>query len=574
MTRFFGNRARPACWAVVSLGMFFLAGVRAEAAENEGQADLDHATEVKLGAESLDDLNLVINLSQSAINRGLDATNTDFAKKLLASTLIQRATALCKPIFDQNPPDVRWNRLRQAALIDLERANKNDSSSPEAYYLISRLNSLPGGNRKQALEAAGEAIKLAGSDDRVRAKSLVLRANLTDDKDKQLADYNEALKLEPNEAESLRARGVYYLLQDKPELALKDLEAAVKADPKQVDSFEAEGLVLTILKKYDEAIAAFDKVIELAPEASVAYLHRARARFAKGDAKKALEDLNKAAEMDSDNAGVLLLRARVHQQLGDVKEAQADIEDALKDHPGASQAVGLQAILAAGNGDFQQAINDVQELRKIAPDNVQLTLQLASVYTLAKQFRHAIETYNDVLTADNKNFAGYRGRGDAYLSIGKQAEALSNYEEALKLEPEDTGILNNLAWVLCTSPDDKLRDGKRAIELAKKACDLTENKQAHILSTMAAAYAETGDWENAIKWSKMAVEAGAPDVKAELEKELKSYEDKKPTRELQNEPEDGKPAKTDEAKPAETKPDDKSAKPDDKPAKPDDKPAK
>jgi tetratricopeptide (TPR) repeat protein len=554
--------------------MFFLAGVRAEAAENEGQADLDHATEVKLGAESLDDLNLVINLSQSAINRGLDATNTDFAKKLLASTLIQRATALCKPIFDQNPPDVRWNRLRQAALIDLERANKNDSSSPEAYYLISRLNSLPGGNRKQALEAAGEAIKLAGSDDRVRAKSLVLRANLTDDKDKQLADYNEALKLEPNEAESLRARGVYYLLQDKPELALKDLEAAVKADPKQVDSFEAEGLVLTILKKYDEAIAAFDKVIELAPEASVAYLHRARARFAKGDAKKALEDLNKAAEMDSDNAGVLLLRARVHQQLGDVKEAQADIEDALKDHPGASQAVGLQAILAAGNGDFQQAINDVQELRKIAPDNVQLTLQLASVYTLAKQFRHAIETYNDVLTADNKNFAGYRGRGDAYLSIGKQAEALSNYEEALKLEPEDTGILNNLAWVLCTSPDDKLRDGKRAIELAKKACDLTENKQAHILSTMAAAYAETGDWENAIKWSKMAVEAGAPDVKAELEKELKSYEDKKPTRELQNEPEDGKPAKTDEAKPAETKPDDKSAKPDDKPAKPDDKPAK
>src|SRR5437879_5719845 len=60
---------------------------RLSAADNEGQADLDRATEVKLTAESIDDLNLVINLAQGALNRGLDATNTDFAKKLLASTL-------------------------------------------------------------------------------------------------------------------------------------------------------------------------------------------------------------------------------------------------------------------------------------------------------------------------------------------------------------------------------------------------------------------------------------------------------------------------------------------------------
>ena len=92
------------------------------------------------------------------------------------------------------------------------------------------------------------------------------------------------------------------------------------------------------------------------------------------------------------------------------------------------------------------------------------------------------------------------------MSLGKQAEAIADYEAALKLEPKNSGVLNNLAWVLATSPDDKLRNGKRAIELAKQACEVTEYKQAHILSTLAAGYAETGDFDTAINWSKKAVE--------------------------------------------------------------------
>ena len=96
-------------------------------------------------------------------------------------------------------------------------------------------------------------------------------------------------------------------------------------------------------------------------------------------------------------------------------------------------------------------------------------------------------------------------------------------------------MLNNFAWVLATSPDDKLRDGKRAVQLATKACEVTKHKKAHILSTLAAAYAETGDFATALKWSQKAVELGVEkkEVDDQLKQELESYKKKKPWRERQ-----------------------------------------
>ena len=88
---------------------------------------------------------------------------------------------------------------------------------------------------------------------------------------------------------------------------------------------------------------------------------------------------------------------------------------------------------------------------------------------------------------------------------------------------------------MATSPDEAIRDGKRAIDLAKKACEGTTWKQPHIISTLAAGYAETGDFAEARKYSKQAVESegSSPEVKTQLQGELASYESEKPWRERQ-----------------------------------------
>ena len=118
-------------------------------------------------------------------------------------------------------------------------------------------------------------------------------------------------------------------------------------------------------------------------------------------------------------------------------------------------------------------------------------------------------------------------------------EAITDYEAALRHAPESGSLINNLAWVLATSPDEKVRDAKRAVEFATKACELTKFEAPHILSTLAAAHAEAGDFDAAKKWSAKAVELGGDDEEQlkQLKDELKNYEAKKPWRELQDDPE-------------------------------------
>ncbi|HTN76142.1 MAG TPA: tetratricopeptide repeat protein, partial [Pirellulaceae bacterium] len=186
------------------------------------------------------------------------------------------------------------------------------------------------------------------------------------------------------------------------------------------------------------------------------------------------------------------------------------------------------------------AIADMQMLSDADPANKEWRLQLAQFYSADKRPRKAIETVNDVLKADAENMMAIRIRGDAYLSIGKHAEAVADLEAALKQDPKNSGILNNLSWVLSTSPDDNVRNGKRAVELALQACEATEYKKPHILSTLASAYAESGDWENAVKWSTKAVELGSEgdkEIGEQLQKELDGYKEKKPFREKQETPE-------------------------------------
>lgn len=481
-------------WSLCIAAMLACTTVRAD--DNPGQEMLDRATETKLAAENAGDLNEVITLCKDALRAGLDETNTKFANELLASTYTQRADLICSELFERPVQPGRARRLVQMALADLQETLKIDTQQSLAQYLLGRLYAHLG-QKDKALAALNEAVRLSADDPPTRARTLLIRASLQAEPAQRQADFDEAAKLTPRDPDVLRFRGMFHLSENRAEAALADFQAALELEPEDADTHEACGLAQSLLQKYDDALASFDKAIELNPQSAAAYTHRARVRAIKGDTPTALRDVEQALELQ----------------------------------PGSVQALQLHAALLGSTGKFEGALRDLNVLRTAMPDNPDLLLQIAAMYQASKQSEKAIDAYGTVLAADAANVAAYRGRADSYLSLGKQADAIADYEKALTHEPKNSGALNNLAWVLATSPEEPLRNGKRSIELAKLACEVTEYKQAHILSTLAAGYAESGDFETAINWSKKAVELGADELKGQLKKELESYEAHKPWRE-------------------------------------------
>lgn len=520
---------------IALLVLILLCGACPLWAENEGLDNLDNATTLKLAATNLQDLGEVLRLAQSALDMGLDKENTVFAKKLMAGTLVQRGTLLAnRGIFGPPQPDPRWPQLRQVALADLERALELEPEQPEANLLVGRLHALPGGDKKRALKALDAAVAAEDVPKDSLAEAYSIRAQLQPDAEKQLADHNKAVELAPEEADVVRARGLFYLAQGKTAEALADLEKALKLAPDDIATWEAQAQALLADEKVDQALESLAKAIKLSPDSAPLYLLRARVELVKNDLKAALADLDHVLKIEPGALAVLLLRARVHHQAGDLDKALADIDKALELQPGLLPARMLRAELYAASDKLKEAIAEMEALKQEHPTNVDIWFQLGRFCQIAERPRQAIEVYTSVLEGNADYWPALRSRADAYLSVGKHSEAVADYTALMKLKPDEEGALNNFAWVLATSPDEKIRDGKRALELALKACEASEYKAAHVLSTLAAAYAETRDFKNAIKWSKKAVEIGDESQKEELGKELASYEEGKPWREQQN----------------------------------------
>jgi tetratricopeptide (TPR) repeat protein/thiol-disulfide isomerase/thioredoxin len=136
--------------------------------------------------------------------------------------------------------------------------------------------------------------------------------------------------------------------------------------------------------------------------------------------------------------------------------------------------------------------------------------------------------------AMHPTYTSHHQLGNAYIRQGQLANAIEQFRLAVKLQPKFTPSLNNLAWLMSTSSDDSVRNGDEAVRFAEVLCDGAKQRTAENLDTLAAAYAEAGRFEDAIKTVNEAIRAtkaqGDLQATRNMEERLVLYKQQKPYR--------------------------------------------
>jgi tetratricopeptide (TPR) repeat protein len=117
----------------------------------------------------------------------------------------------------------------------------------------------------------------------------------------------------------------------------------------------------------------------------------------------------------------------------------------------------------------------------------------------------AIAALTQAIELDPKLAPAYYNRGLFYQIKHDYAKAIADFNEAIEINPNLAPAYNNLAWIYATNPDSSFRNGKKALELATKACELTQYGKVEDVESLAAACAETGDFDSAVRWQKVII---------------------------------------------------------------------
>lgn len=190
-------------------------------------------------------------------------------------------------------------------------------------------------------------------------------------------------------------------------------------------------------------------------------------------------------------------------------------------------------------GKPQLAIKDFDESIRRNPEFAIAYHSRGIAFKKLGKIDKAIDDYNSAIRIEPNYVPAYGNRAMAWEDMHEYEHAIADYKNVVRIDPRSAKAINNLAWLLATCPKAQLRDGQKAIEYAKRACDLTNWKHPYILGTLAAAYAETGDFDNAVKYQQQADSLYSEKDKQRWKYLIELYKAHRPY--------EAKPAQTDEA---------------------------
>jgi tetratricopeptide (TPR) repeat protein len=210
--------------------------------------------------------------------------------------------------------------------------------------------------------------------------------------------------------------------------------------------------------------------------------------------------------------------------------AEAEFRTILRQEPENIYAHTSLGLALSGQQRDTDARLEYQAALQLKPDDASLKEYLSTTTRRLSVEQDLTDLFSQLKTNDTPQIHCQIAVDQNFL--GHYQSAVEQYQITLAIAPDSLEGLNNLAWLLATCSDAGVRDGKRAVELAQHACQLTGEKKTVVLGTLAAAYAEAGRFDEAIATAQKACASATAKGETELlavnQKLLAQYQQHQP----------------------------------------------
>jgi len=389
------------------------------------------------------------------------------------------------------------------------------------------------GDVEKAIAQYGKALETAPDDAEARnnlGSALFKKGELNE----AIAQYRKALELKPDYADARNNLGNALKQKGDLEGAIAQYRKALENDPDYANAHLNLGVALAQNGQMEEAVAQYHKALEINPGSAEAHNNLGVVLLSQARMEEAIAQYRKALEIDPDYANAHLNLGVALAQNGQMEEAVAQYRKALEIDPDYVKARDNLGKALLRKGDFGGAMACLEKTTAPSPDPLARWNNLGNELLQKQDWDEAIVCYQQAIKINPRSADTFPYLGMAFFKKGEIKEAMGCWQQALEINSNQVYVLNNLAWLLATTPDASLRDGAKAVALAAQANQLSQGGNPLVLHTLAAAYAEAGSYGlaavTARRGLELAVEQKNDALAATLQKEIKLYEADTPAR--------------------------------------------